>query len=309
MAAAPVFEFDRFELDVGGYELRRGGQKVRLQHVPMDLLILLIERRGSLVTREEIVARVWNGDALVDSQSSINTAIRKIRQALDDDGEQPRFVETVIGKGYRFIGEVSTRLPAQEEAIAPPVQPEFPAATAQRWRALLPFAAIAAVVVIGAAVLFSFRRTPQSREPMTIVPFTAVPGPQSWPAFSPDGNRVAFGWTGGAGECSHIYVKTVGGNMVGGGPVKLTDSGDCDSSPSWSHDGRWIAFSAQAAGRRSRRLRHTGRRRRRAQSRGRERTQRLSARLGTRWKRACGHGFRASRCAAEPVPGGGRFRR
>ncbi|MGH9772051.1 MAG: winged helix-turn-helix domain-containing protein, partial [Candidatus Acidiferrales bacterium] len=237
MAAAPVFEFDRFELDVGGYELRRSGRKVRLQRVPMDLLILLVERRGILVTREEIVTRVWNGDALVDTQSSINTAIRKIRQALDDDGEQPRFVETVIGKGYRFIGEVAARVPAQEAVTAAPAASELPAAPAQR-RSLLPFAVIAAAVVIGTAVLFSFRRTRQNRESMTIVPLTAVPGPQSWPAFSPDGKQVAFGWTGGSGNCSHIYVKTLGGAS----PVRLTHSGECDSSPSWSRDGQWIAF-------------------------------------------------------------------
>ncbi|HEX7361226.1 MAG TPA: winged helix-turn-helix domain-containing protein [Bryobacteraceae bacterium] len=238
MAAAPVFEFDRFELDIGGYELRRAGRKVRLQRVPMDLLILLIERRGALVTREEIVARVWNGDGFVDTQSSINTAIRKIRQALDDDGEQPRFVETVIGKGYRFIGDVAARVLPQEAAVSAPVAAQAPIVPAKPRYALLTLIAAAAAVVIGAMVLFFLRRTPQNREPMTIVPFTAVPGPQSWPAFSPDGNRVAFGWTGGTGTCSHIYVKTVGAASQ----VELTHSGECDSSPSWSRNGRWIAF-------------------------------------------------------------------
>jgi len=231
---APLFEFDRFELDVGGYELRRAGRKVPLQRVPMDLLILLVERRGVLVTREEITARVWNGDGQVDTQSSINTAIRKIRQALDDVGEQSRLVETVIGKGYRFIGEVSAPTPPQADIALP----QQPAPMKRRRPYLFSSIAVGAAIVIGAIGLFFFPSSPPNREPMTIVPFTAVPGLQSWPAFSPDGNQVAFGWTGDAGNCSHIYVKSVGGNS----PVKTTDSEQCDSSPSWSHDGRWIAF-------------------------------------------------------------------
>lgn len=230
---APVFVFDRFELDVGGYELRRAGRKLPLQRVPMDLLILLVERRGALVAREEIAARVWNGNGQVDTQSSINTAIRKIRQALNDVGEQPRFIETVIGKGYRFIAEVSTPTPPQPEA-ALPQEP----APMKRHAYLLSSIGVGAAIVTGAIALFLFRSAPANREAMTIVPFTAVPGLQSWPAFSPDGKQVAFGWTGDAGNCSHIYVKTVGG----GEPVKLTDSEECDSSPSWSRDGGWIAF-------------------------------------------------------------------
>jgi DNA-binding response OmpR family regulator len=77
---APVFQFDRFELDVRGYELRRAGRKIRLQRVPMDLLIYLVERNGALVTREEIASHIWNAGAEIDTHSSINTAVRKIRQ-------------------------------------------------------------------------------------------------------------------------------------------------------------------------------------------------------------------------------------
>ena len=235
---SPVFEFDQFELDVSAYELRHAGRKIPLQRVPMDLLILLLERRGALVSREEIVARVWKDDGMIDPQASINTAIRKVRQALDDVGEQPRFVETVVGKGYRFIGEVAARMPAQSAPVAAPLQAQTPTAAAKRRHALPALAAVAGVVFIGAAGLLLSRRAPQSRQPMTVVPFTALAGAQSWPAFSPGGRRIAFGWTGDAGTCSHIYIKTVGSAW----PVKMTDSGECDSSPSWSRDGRWIAF-------------------------------------------------------------------
>ncbi len=243
---SPVFEFGRFELDVNGYELRRAGRKVRLQRIPMELLILLVERKGALVTRDEISSRIWSADELVDTQSSINTAIRKIREALGDDGDKPRFVETVVGKGYRFAGAVSVREPPERAAAvavredANPVRAESPRLQPppkQRGVALAVAGLAAAILISAIAVSILSRNQPQA-EPMTVVPFTAVPGPQAWPALSPDGNQVAFGWTGETGDCSHIYVKTVGGAW----PVKITDSGDCDSSPSWSRDGRWMAF-------------------------------------------------------------------
>jgi len=101
------FRFRDFELDVGAYELRKDGRAVRLERQPMDLLILLVERRGELVSRSEIVDRLWGSDVFVDSENGINTAVRKIRQTLRDPAEAPAFVETVAGKGYRFIADVA----------------------------------------------------------------------------------------------------------------------------------------------------------------------------------------------------------
>jgi DNA-binding winged helix-turn-helix (wHTH) protein len=110
-----LFRFGDFELDVRSYELRRKGRSIRLERQPMDLLILLVERRSELVTREEIVARLWGNDVFVDVESGINTAIRKIRQALKDAPDKRRqaaFVETISGKGYRFVAEVAVPTPA-----------------------------------------------------------------------------------------------------------------------------------------------------------------------------------------------------
>ena len=97
---------DDLELDRGAYELRRSGEALRLSRIPMELLLLLVERRGELVTRGEIVERIWGNDVFLDTDNSINAAIRKLRQVLDDDSEQPRFVHTVTGKGYRFVASV-----------------------------------------------------------------------------------------------------------------------------------------------------------------------------------------------------------
>src|SRR5882757_10407070 len=95
-----------FELDLGRYELRRLGRRVKLEKKPMELLILLVSRREQLVSREEIVAKLWRSDLFVDTQLNINNIVRKIRTALGDDFAKPRFLETVVGKGYRFVGPV-----------------------------------------------------------------------------------------------------------------------------------------------------------------------------------------------------------
>ncbi len=95
-----------FDLDPRTYELRSGGRIVKLERIPMELLILLIEERGQLVTRSQIIERIWGKDVFLDTDNSINAAIRKIRQVLKDDPEQPRFVQTITGRGYRFIAPV-----------------------------------------------------------------------------------------------------------------------------------------------------------------------------------------------------------
>ena len=101
-----TFRFGDFELDVGAYALRRNGRPVRIERQPMDLLLLLIERRGQLVLRSEIVDRLWGKDVFVDVETGVHTAIRKVRQALRDAPDAPTFVETVSCKGYRFIAPV-----------------------------------------------------------------------------------------------------------------------------------------------------------------------------------------------------------
>jgi eukaryotic-like serine/threonine-protein kinase len=109
---------DEFELDLRVYELRRGGQPLKLERIPMELLLLLIERREQLVSREQIVERVWGKDVFLDTDNSINAAVRKIRLVLADDPEHPRFVQTLTGRGYRFIAPVQEIGPLQAVTIA-----------------------------------------------------------------------------------------------------------------------------------------------------------------------------------------------
>ena len=101
-----VIRFEDFELDLSGHELRRLGRRLRIERRPLDLLMLLAERRGELVSREEILDCLWGRDVFIDVDASINTVIRKIRRALNDSADRSRFIQTVQGKGYRFIADV-----------------------------------------------------------------------------------------------------------------------------------------------------------------------------------------------------------
>jgi DNA-binding winged helix-turn-helix (wHTH) protein len=101
-----IFRFDHFEANRESYYLRSDGRTVKLERIPLELLFLLLERCGKLVEREEIIARLWRDSSFMDTERSINTAIRKIRKALGDNPNRPKFIETVVGKGYRFVAPV-----------------------------------------------------------------------------------------------------------------------------------------------------------------------------------------------------------
>jgi TolB-like protein/DNA-binding winged helix-turn-helix (wHTH) protein/Flp pilus assembly protein TadD len=104
---AQELHFGDFRLDQSSYQLRQGERLLRLEKLPMDLLIYLVQRRGELVSRDEIAERLWGKDVFLDVDHSINVAVRKIRTVLRDDADKPRFIETVVGKGYRFAAVVT----------------------------------------------------------------------------------------------------------------------------------------------------------------------------------------------------------
>lgn len=103
---AEVLRFRGFELIPAAYELRRGARVVKLEKLAMELLLLLVSRRESLVSRKEIVEKLWGENTYLDAEDGVNTAVRKVRRALGDDSERPRFIQTLPGKGYRFIAHV-----------------------------------------------------------------------------------------------------------------------------------------------------------------------------------------------------------
>ncbi len=113
-----VVAFGSFELDWGAYQLRRHGRVVALERIPLELLLLLVDRAGELCTREEIRFRIWGEGVFLDVESAINTAVRKVRRALNDRARNPRFIARVQGKGYRFVGSVNSQVGGHAKVLA-----------------------------------------------------------------------------------------------------------------------------------------------------------------------------------------------
>jgi DNA-binding winged helix-turn-helix (wHTH) protein len=114
-----IARFDVFEVDLRAGELYKAGGKLKLQVLPFQALVMLLERPGEVITREEFEKRLWPEGTFVDFDHSLNTAVKKLRQALGDDKKKPRFVETLPKRGYRFIGKV--------DHAAPPLPAKTPA--------------------------------------------------------------------------------------------------------------------------------------------------------------------------------------
>lgn len=186
---------DDFELDPGAYELRRAGQSLKLERIPLKILFLLAEHPGQLVARDQIVERIWGSDIHLDTDNSINGAIRKIRQALGDSCEDPRFIQTVTGEGYRFMAPM--RLPGDEvplsAATAPSVTATEPAAfnpTTNKLRSFKLLSALAATVVLATiGIVLVPRRNPAAspvsqRTMLAVLPFQNLTGDPSQEYFS-----------------------------------------------------------------------------------------------------------------------------
>jgi len=167
-----TFRFEDFELDRVAFELRRAGRVVPIERIPLELLFLLVEHRGELVTRQEIQERIWGKHVFVDTDNAINTAVRKIRLALRDNPESPRFLHTVPAKGYRFDAQI-LQGPSADASIAAPLPPPSAAVGVgpqQRRRALwIGLAAIFLFVAYSTRMYVSQRTKASSGKVMLVV--------------------------------------------------------------------------------------------------------------------------------------------
>src|SRR5208282_5066384 len=186
----PVIRFGVFEVDLRAGELRRSGSKVRLQDQPFQVLAFLLERPGQLVTREELHTHLWPADAFVDFDHGLNAAIKRLRDALGDSAENPRFVETLARRGYRFLAPVNH--PRKEVPAAPANPPALVAPTrSRRW----PFGlAIAAVLLVG--VTTGWHAGHRSAAAVRFAERRLTGNPENDPvlsgAISPDGKYLTF---------------------------------------------------------------------------------------------------------------------
>jgi TolB-like protein/DNA-binding winged helix-turn-helix (wHTH) protein len=194
--SAGLIQFDEFSLDCDRYELLRAERPVKLEKIPMELLILLVSSDGHLVTRQEIIERLWGKDVFVDTEHGINTAIRKIRLALKDDPEKPRFVQTVTGKGYRFIaerrnGNAAAVVSPEQEATSRPQEPAPVQESSEsfvRWRRILPLA-LTCILALGLFAYLGRRvlhRVPAPSEHimLAVLPFQNLSGDPGQEYFS-----------------------------------------------------------------------------------------------------------------------------
>ena len=272
--------FGPFEADLDTHELWKNGLRVKLGGQPFEILAILLRKQGQMVTREELQKELWAADTFVDFNHGLNAAVNKLRETLADSAEEPKYVETLPRRGYRFVGKVEAApapaavSPASSgsgvEVESPVVVPPISVATAtndahapvtvdgqskRTWFRPWPAIAIAASVALTAIVFaFVLSKWPMfgesSREEAEVKArdaessrvSTLVPDPASDPAISPDGKLVAFRRNSYAPGGAGIFVTSSEGKSV----LQLTQHpGDC--CPAWSPDGKNLAFTRIAA--------------------------------------------------------------
>jgi len=276
-----TYQFDGFSVDVAGFRLFKAGQIVELEPKALQLLIFLIENRGRLLGKQELLDAVW-GELSV-SENALTREIALLRRALGDDIRQPRFIETVPTRGYRFVAQVNEVSGQKEVPASGPVatSPEASSAAVIPGKLVLFFALlVVAALSLAAAIRYGLAGSAAvfGRPPMRLAQVTFSSGLDVFPSFAPDGNSVAYAsdrsgkfeiyvrqlslhcgevqitTDGGAnlepafspdGQSIAYHSKTKNGIWVvpafGGVPKRITDFG---SRPAWSHDGSRIAFES-----------------------------------------------------------------
>jgi eukaryotic-like serine/threonine-protein kinase len=244
-----------FQLDLRARELRKDGQRIRLQDKPFELIATLTERPGELFTRDELRRRLWPADTFLVFDDSLNTAVNKAREALGDSAESPQFIETVPRHGYRFIGPVAGNGDVASEPIAPAARPEEAAqpiatpvvhaeAPRRRLRVSVTAAITSAAIVVAVASAFALRWRNIPAPALVRFQVHAPPSTQfpRWPtgvALSPDGQQIAFGAVSNSEQVERIWLHSLNSSAV----QRLTGT-DGASHPCWAPDGRSIAFTA-----------------------------------------------------------------
>jgi Tol biopolymer transport system component/DNA-binding winged helix-turn-helix (wHTH) protein len=231
--------FGPYELSLDGEELRKDGNRLKLTGQAIQVLVVLANNSGKLVTREELQQRLWPGATYGDFEHGLNAAVNRLRETLGDSATDPKYIETIPRRGYRFIVALEPPTVALEPG---PPREELKPPTPPWWKRKATIAVAAGVVVVGS--LYQWIRPRIERllrvyelQQVKVVPLTALPGDAWSPTFSPDGSQVAFVWNGGNPAGADLYVKVIGSDK----PLRLTHDGFA-SSAAWSPDGRSIAL-------------------------------------------------------------------
>jgi len=246
--------FGVFELDVRSGELQKAGTRITIQGQPLQVLSVLLEHPGELVTRDELRARLWPADTFVDFEHGLNAAVKRLRDTLGDAADTPLFIETVPRRGYRFIAPIERvgndpsfnplPNPLSSDGISPSSanlrsgSATRAVTTPRRGRTLVLVAV--GLAIAGAGWVAIRLRSPEQRP--EVVPLSSLSGDEYCAGISPDGNQVAFSWEGEKRDNVDIYVMLVGSTVL----RRLTTNPVREYCPSWSPDGRQIAYMRQS---------------------------------------------------------------
>ena len=241
-----IVRFGTFELDLGAHQLRRQGRRIPLQEKPFQLLQLLVERRGQVVTRDEIRRRLWPEETFVAWDDNLNTAVRKVREALRDSADGSRYVETVPRVGYRFLAHVETNAPSPEapvNAVSPAVLLSGRSDGTQTWRRGRKAIGLAILILLAISLWFLLPlRRPASEDVVTfeIAPPDGVmfssSGAEPHAQLSPDGRMLLF-LAGSPLEPHRIWLRAL--DSPDARALPGTEGGQV---PFWSPDNDAIAF-------------------------------------------------------------------
>ncbi len=275
-----LYSFDNLTVDCASGQVRKSGELRIISPRAFEVLVYLLEHPGRIIEKQELFDQVWKGTFVSDN--ALTRSISEVRRVIGDSAEEPRYIETAMKRGYRFMANVTvsngstvlstvpqgsyqaetselrpeqaaqtgseslpqSTAPLPSDSFGETTRPGGPLRSPQRellWLAL----ALVAALVVSLTFWNPFHHLPGAPAPhesataaVRTVPFTSLHGQEKWPAFSPDGNEIAFAWEGEQRDNFDIYVKLIGT----GEPLRLTQHPGLDACPSWSPDGRTIAF-------------------------------------------------------------------
>lgn len=254
-----IYEFGSYRLDAVERQLLHAGEPVPLPPKVFDLLLTLLQHPGQILTKDQLLQFVWPNTVV--EEVNLSVTMSALRKALGENPKDHEFIETLPRRGYRFVSSVreasaqtvqsngsvshQNSIPTSDSAVIPSaVAPD----SRHRVFASGAMFAFALLFIISLAVVVGWRwvsgtATPKLVAPPRIAPFTGAAGRETAPAFSPDGNQIAFVWSGERDDNQDIYVRLIDG----GNTLRLTSDPAAELSPAWAPDGRKIAFFREGA--------------------------------------------------------------
>ena len=263
-----IVRFGPFEANLATQELQKFGTRLKVPNQSFQILALLLERPGLLVTRDELRQKLWPADTFVEYDQSLNAAVNRLRDALGDSAEKPRYIQTLPRRGYRFLAKTdviskdhdeiapvgagtapqqSVRIPVETEQLLA-TTPSVPASRSAGGissavigrRFEIPAIILLCILLLTVVVVWLGRHPNESNfSSVKVTRFTSLPGQEVAPTFSPDGSHVAFAWSSNPEQGFDLYVKTIGSERM----VRLTEHPSHWISSAWSPDGTQIAFA------------------------------------------------------------------